>query len=270
MDGTLTTFDVPGSKDSTLPVSIAWTGQITGSYNDQSNTFHGFIRDVGGAITSFDGPAPDTFSTTPMSINRRGQIAGFYNRPDSIHGFLRDLDGTMTTFEVVAPGSTATFVQSMNESGQITGYYYDAKFTYRAFLRDANGTIIMFDAPGAGTRGPLGTIPCSINRSGQIAGVFIDAQTHTHGFLRNADGTFITLDALHDNGAKSGISINQHGEVTGPHRSRGFVRKPDGTTTTFGVPLGEEVTPMSINGRGHITGFYLVPNDGPAHGFLRD
>jgi hypothetical protein len=168
VDGTLTTFDPPGSRE-TQPVSIASTGQITGNYNDTGSKFHGFVRDVGGAITSFDFPAPDILSTTPMSINGRGQIAGYYNRPDGIHGFLRDADGTMTTFDV--PGSSVTFVQSMNGSGQITGYYHDAKAALRAFLRDANGTITTFDAPGAGTRGGLGTIPFSINRSGQIAGI---------------------------------------------------------------------------------------------------
>jgi hypothetical protein len=91
--------------------------------------------------------------------------------------------------------------------------------------------------------------------------------------LRNADGTFIMFDAprpASNFGAYGGLSINQHGVITGRHRSRGFVRKPDGTMTTFGVSLGDDVTPMSISGRGHITGFYLDRTDGPAHGFLRE
>src|SRR5437899_3069863 len=51
---TITTFDVPGARDTT-PRSINPAGAITGSYSDVIGG-HGFVRAPNGALTTFDVP----------------------------------------------------------------------------------------------------------------------------------------------------------------------------------------------------------------------
>lgn len=170
-----------------------------------------------------------------------------------------------------APGSLATVPASINPSGDITGYYVDASNnTYHGFVRVADGTIMTFDAPDAGTHG---TFPVSVNPSGEITGYYYGESVFiTHGFLRNSDGTFTSFD-VGPNTQTFPASINPGGEITGwysdagfPH---GFLRAADGTITTF-VALGPNAitVPTSINPSGEITGSC---NDASGtHGFVRD
>src|SRR5437660_5278419 len=72
-DGTIITFDVPGSI-ATGPFSINAAGAITGEYLDASNRNHGFLRARDGTITTFD--VPGAISTAAFSINPEGAIAG--------------------------------------------------------------------------------------------------------------------------------------------------------------------------------------------------
>jgi len=53
------------------------------------------------------------------------------------------------------------------------------------------GTIITFDAPGAGTGYFQGTFAFSINPEGAIAGTYQDSGGVYHGYLRAADGTIV-------------------------------------------------------------------------------
>jgi hypothetical protein len=76
---TIITFDVPGAAG-TSPISINPAGVITGSYNDASNVPHGFLRDAGGAITTFDPAGSVGFGTIPDSINPAGVITGFTSK----------------------------------------------------------------------------------------------------------------------------------------------------------------------------------------------
>jgi hypothetical protein len=57
------------------------------------------------------------------------------------------------------------------------------------------GTLITFDAPGAGTGAGQGTEGQAISPSGAVAGVDADASSVLHGFLRTAEGTITTFDA---------------------------------------------------------------------------
>jgi hypothetical protein len=56
------------------------------------------------------------------------------------------------------------------------------------------GTIISFDAPGAGTGPAQGTFSLSMNSAGIITGNYIDAKNVFHGFVRALDGNFTTFD----------------------------------------------------------------------------
>jgi hypothetical protein len=102
------TFDVPGAAG-TGAHGINPAGVITGNYIDASGATHGFLRDAGGTITTFD-PA-GSVDTIPFSIN-------------VFHGFLRAAEGTITTFDPAA--SVGTIPISINPAGVITGSYIDA------------------------------------------------------------------------------------------------------------------------------------------------
>ncbi len=98
------------------------------------------MRHHDGTFTTFAVPGTLSSGTTsPLSINPRGAITGWWSSGDGYHGFVRDPDGTITTFDV--PGSApcnpigGTYPDSINASGEIAGYFYDAKCFTRGFLR---------------------------------------------------------------------------------------------------------------------------------------
>ena len=57
LDGTITTFDPPGSIG-TLPSAITATGVIIGSYFDAGGVTRGFLRMRGGSFATIDVPGP--------------------------------------------------------------------------------------------------------------------------------------------------------------------------------------------------------------------
>jgi hypothetical protein len=148
------------------------------------------------------------------------------------------------------------------------------------------GTIIPFDAPGAGT-GPLeGTGPTAISQAGIIVGSFSTQAFVFRGFVRAPNvGTFTEFDAP---GAGTGqyqgtdvVAIDDAaGAITGFVRDsgdvfHGFLRYPNGTflTPPFDAPDAGTGTlqgtlPGNINATGLITGYY-VDSSNVNHGFVR-
>jgi hypothetical protein len=107
-DGTFTDFDPPGAiadnaahKDRdgylvrpvTGPMGITEDSEIAGYFGDATGVSHGFVRHKNGTFDTFDAPHASQTSdggTLPQSINRAGDIVGYYfSDPDAvIHGFL--------------------------------------------------------------------------------------------------------------------------------------------------------------------------------------
>jgi uncharacterized membrane protein len=92
--GVFTIFNPPGpivtSAQPSPFLAINDDGIIAGSYTDQAQAQHGFVREANGMITSFD--PPNGRQTTATSINNLGVITGsFYNDSNSqiAIGFLR-------------------------------------------------------------------------------------------------------------------------------------------------------------------------------------
>ena len=81
-------------------------------------------------------------------------------------------------------------LSSINSAGVITGYFNDENFVAHGFLRSADGTIIIFDAPSAVN----GTFPEGINSAGVVTGFFGDENFLAHGFIRTQNGTITTFD----------------------------------------------------------------------------
>src|ERR1700757_2593581 len=183
-DGAITTFDVPGAGtgpfQGTYPLSINPGAAMTGLYLDASNLDHGFLRARDGAITTFDVPGAGTGpfeGTHAVSINPAGAVAGRYvDASDVSHGFLRAPDGTITTFDAPGAGTgpgqgtLVDAVDGLNPAGGISGLSIDASDVSHGFVRAPDGTITVFDAPGAGTGPGQGTLPAGINQGGTIAG----------------------------------------------------------------------------------------------------
>src|SRR5271165_7154701 len=132
-----------------------------------------------------------------------------------------------------------TLAQVNNDLGVIVGYYTDEYVVPHGFLRNPDGKIISFDAPGAGLGHGLdqGTVPYSINDLGVIAGQYQDSNYVFHGFVRYPDGSFTTFDApgagtaayqgtfayvINPEGATAG------GYIDGNNLTHGFVRSLDG------------------------------------------
>jgi len=133
------------------------------------------------------------------------------------------------------------------------------------FLRQPDGTIASFDAPGPG-------FAQALNSKGQIAGYYFDAATHGHGYLRQPDGNITPFDPPGSNYTEV-YAINSGGQITGfffdsANVVHGFVRHKDGTFTSFD-PTGSSGTfAFAINSEGQITGYY-VDAAAVTHGFLR-
>jgi hypothetical protein len=172
--GAFTLFDVP--KATLIPASgsgLNAFGVSTGSYYSGTNfgTGHGYVRQSGGRITSFD-PTGST-NTVPASINLEGTIVGtFSDAGFANHGFIRSANGTITTFDV--PGSfNYTSAVGITPFGIITGSWADLQGSH-GFVRYPNGAFSKFDVPGP---------PQAINFWGEIVGQFTDSDG-SHGFIR--------------------------------------------------------------------------------------
>jgi hypothetical protein len=77
----------------------------------------------------------------------------------------------------------------LNRAGAITVYYIDSGYAIHGFVRNPEGTISSFDAPGA-----VGfTGPASINNEGAITGYYSDFDGTLFGFLRAPDGKLTTF-----------------------------------------------------------------------------
>jgi predicted membrane protein len=198
---------------------------------------------------------------------------------------------TIITFD--PPGSVSTNVEQINLWGIIIGWYLDANSVVHGFWRTANGKIVSYDAPGAGTGAFQGTFVISINDSGTSAGMYVDTNDVFHGFLRTAEGKYTTFDVpnagtdayqgtvvwdINNAGAIAGTYVNtgQYSPFQQTQVWRGYVRAADGTVTEFDAPgAGSGPTqgtlPCSVdclNPPGTIAGAYTDATN-ITHGFIR-
>jgi len=103
----------------------------------------GFIRSARGEVTKFD--VPNSVNTTPVAINGRRTIAGYYK--DNVnyrqHAFIRSGDGTFTTFDVPA------IAFALNAGGAVAGIGSPdyQKGQLPSFARDRNGRVHAIQLP---------------------------------------------------------------------------------------------------------------------------
>ena len=205
---TVTTFDAPGAGtgvlQGTYAFNIAPSGTIIGYIRDAANVRHAFIRSPDGTFTMFDAPGAGTAAgqgTRAYATNPSGEITGFFlDSTTAAHGYVRSNQGVITVFDAPGAGTgplQGTFPFSpliINPNGAIAGYYVDSSGVSHGFLRDKNGAITQFDAPGAGTGPGEGTFSYAISQTGAITGYYFDSADVSHGFLRDRNGVIAHSD----------------------------------------------------------------------------
>lgn len=184
-------------------------------------------------------------TTTAVSINNSGQVAGNYFR-DGSYGFVYS-NGLFTTFSM--PNIQVT---DINNNGQVVGTYSHDGVVY-SFVY-SNGVFTTIYMPGTGY-----TAVRSINDSGQVAGNYDDGSIVNRGGFVYSNGIFTIIPIP---GAIV-ADINNSGQVVGfgYDSSRGnpigFVYS-NGVVTTFAVPGAYATYPHSINDRGQVIGIYGI------------
>ena len=247
-----------------------------------------------GHLVEFDAPgsadtssrlcAPDC-GTMPVAIDAFGNVVGSYtDRNIVLHGFLRHADGSAISFDAPGAGLGAnlfegTLPYAVNDLGQIAGLFQSADLNTHGFVREADGSFVVVNVPGASTGAYQGTALFDINDSGMLAGVTIDATSTYHGLFID-HGTYASFDPAGsaDTFVCQSDCLNLEGVATGYYLDagavgHGFLRTPDGALATFDAPgagtgqyQGTYVT--GIDAFRVVTG-YGIAADNTALGFIR-
>jgi hypothetical protein len=263
-----------------IPVHLPILTQADGSSDSHKPKLVRF--DAPGATTETAAACAPSCGTFAYANNDLGVVVGSYTDPQVVpHAFLRTPEGRFTSFNVHGDGEGAGLNQgtaaiAINDSGVIAGQFEDAKDIDHGFVREPDGKITPFDAPGAGSAANQGTIASSINPEGAASGIYIDKNNTQHGFLRSHDGAISTIDppgSMYTMICEE-TCLNQGGEIAGFYAVsggivHGFVRAKDGKITVIDAPGAVGLTiGGSINDEGTIAG-YFADSKSVYHGFIR-
>jgi len=268
----ITTFDYPGTGNSTFPQKINDTNDIAGGYFDSSAVAtRGFVRFSDG---TFSAPIVDPNETCifhytlASGINNSRLICGNYHGGgvpcfvDS-HGFFL-MGHTFSNFDV--PGSFTTFLGGVNNVGDFAGSFFNGRITTYGFV-SLGGIITSFLVPGS-----LATFAYQLNSSNQLEGSYIDASNNLHGYWRDSNG------ALHfpiDPPGSRGTSLfgnNDSNWMVGSYvdsagTTHGLLFVPPNRFFTFDYPGSTFTSLNGINAQGFICGYYTDAS-GIDHGIL--
>src|SRR5260370_32921100 len=105
----------------------------------------------------------------------------------TVQTFAQKSENQIITFDI---NSFFTAARGVNSAGEITGVYAKFFSTSDGFLRAPDGTITLFDCPGA----LIGTSPTAINSAGEITGN-CSSSAGQPAFLHARFSIISTLDA---------------------------------------------------------------------------
>src|SRR6266481_5187529 len=110
----ITTFDYPGTGNSTLPQKINERGDIVGIFIDSSGVSRGFIRFSNGSFSDPIVEPNDTVGFTEgRGINNPRTVVGDYETSEHNQHWQLLSDGTSTEYDV--PGALSTAVLGIND-----------------------------------------------------------------------------------------------------------------------------------------------------------
>jgi hypothetical protein len=263
----ITTFDYPGTGNSTLPQKINERGDVVGEFIDSSGVTRGFVRFSDG---SFSDPIVDPNDTVGFTegrgINNSRTVAGDYVISDgTLHSFFLS-GGTFTEYDV--PNTVQTNLLSINDAGSFTGTFDpDGSGIFQAFV-NVGGTLTSFSVPAAAL-----TLAYEINNSNQlVVGYYIDSLGILHGYYRDASGALhFPIDPTGSVGTVL-FGLNDKNWVVGRYAdsagaTHGVFFIPPNQFATFDYPGSTFTSLNGINDQGIICGRY-VDASGIAHGFL--
>jgi len=275
----------------TYPFSINRRGAIAGYFADTNSVYHGFVRWPNGKFTRIDVEGAGTGEaqgTIVGNINDEDDVTGqYFDAQGAAHAFVRWPDGNVFTFDAPGAGvgsgqgTWACCATSLNNWGELSGWFIDANSVTHGFLRMANGKIIPFEAPGAGTAAGQGTSAWSITPFGEVTGQIVDQKNLSRGYVRDLDGRIRVFDApgagtnayqgtIGEGIAGDGIVVGNYFDMQGVEH--GYVRWANGNFTLVNAPQastvpGQGTIPLSNNSEGKTVGAWF-DNNGALHGFL--
>src|SRR6266545_3851839 len=228
----ITTFDYPGTGNSTQPQKINERGDIVGIYIDSLGVQRGFVRFSDG---SFSAPIVDPNDTVGFThgrgINNSRTVCGEYigsdvlginDARDFAGGFDPDgsgifqafvsIGGTLTSFSV--PDALSTYAYEINNLKQlVVGYYIDSSGILHGYYRDANGALHFPIDPS----GSVGTILFGLNNRNWVVGRYPDSSGAIHGLFFLPPNQFATFD-YPGSTVTSLNGINDQGIICGRYR----------------------------------------------------
>jgi hypothetical protein len=263
----ISTFDYPGTGNSTLPQKINERGDIAGIFLDSDLVSRGFVRFRDG---SFSEPIVDPNDTVGLTegrgINNSRIIVGDYATSDgNFHGFFLS-NGTFTEYDI--PGATSTLVHSINDSGDFAGAFSltGPNGTHQGFV-SVGGTITSFSVPGA-----TQTFAYELNNNKKLlVGYFVDSSGIPHGYYRDRSGLHFPIDPPGSAGTIL-FGLNERNWVVGRYAdsagvTHGLFFVPPDNFFTFDYPGSTFTSFGGINAQGFICGRY-VDASGIGHGFI--
>ena len=262
----ITTFDYPGSGNSTLPQRISDSGNIVGSYIDSSLVERGFIRFRNGNFSAPIVDPNDTGGRTEgFGINNSRLVCGDYlNETGLLHGYFL-MGSRFHNFDV--PGSVLTFITGLNNAGDFCGSDLLPSDRQLAFF-SLGGIITEFTVPHAAN-----SVAEQINSSNQVCGFFVDGSSVLHGFYRDSDGAiYAPIDPAGSTGTiifgnnDSNWMVGRYDDSGG--LTHGLLFIPPNKYITYDYPGSTFTSLNGINVQGIIVGRYLDPSSGIEHGII--
>lgn len=235
----LTSFQAPNTDVTygSYALGVSANGTVVGSYPDNNQIYHGYIRNSNGAFTSFDYPGTlgtGAFPGTEIgSINNAGDMTGDFVHFDNQGNVLVDYfiyhNGSLLSPQVV--GSDYTAYNNVNEAGQVAVVYGMGGHSHSAIYDLAGGSLSLLpDVTG-------------------YADSFIQSILPNGGVLQNVGNGVID-------------------PVTGEPYTRGSLTL-NGVTTFFDYPGALDTRLDAMTSTGLMSGNYLDANHN-RHGFVYD
>jgi len=262
----ITTFDYPGTGNSTLPQKINERGDIVGVFIDSLGVSRGFVRFSDGSFSAPIVEPNDTVGfTQARGINNSRTVCGDYATSDAnSHGFFLS-GGTFTEYNV--PGALSTDVFGINDVADFAGDFSDNDVIGQAYV-SVGGTLTSFSVPAA-----IATLAYQLNNSKQlVVGYYVDGSGILHGYYRDANGALhfpidppgSTATVLFGDNDRNWV-VGRYADSSGVTHGVFFV--PPNNFFTFDYPGSTFTSLNGINDQGFISGRY-VDASGIGHGII--
>jgi probable HAF family extracellular repeat protein len=249
--GTYTQIDYPGAIY-TAAVGIDTAGDVSGFYQDQSGTYHGFILS-GGTYTSIDYPGATW--TELYGLNDIGQVVG--TADEETIGFLYEIQ-SQTFTQLACQCATKTIPYAINNAGTIVGNLIALHNNEEGF--ELIGSTYHKIVPP----GDKGDYLLGITTSGGVIGYAQGYFTYKKGKYQPLSGPPIPHPSLTNIDPTGAILIGYYDPTA--TSMAGFTYQ-NGTVTTLQFPGAAFTSASGINSAGQVVGNFFVIG-GNYHGFL--